>query len=405
MGRRKPLTEEEACLRYGIAFIPAKPKFVVNPKKYAYMLQGKGINVLSLLNQSMVDQALKEHKDGVLKNDVSIFFHTDNLVIHSRAQQFLYYIIQSYIKNRSKKSNVVKEPETSVDTAVEENSLFDSKGFAHNLPDVSGTDADSSVHDSLFNDDRLAVEMSFADIAKTFGLHSYRSAKQLAQKAVWTLYNLSVEWSEKKITNENADGYVEDNNYHAIRFLSELDVRYSKIYTKNRCFLNGWGTITVWLTPKFASYLDKYAHMMWYPLALYKASPKYDANAFPFGLKLALHMRMSRVNHINVLRLLESTPDIIPYTLLCNKGKVREKIIVPFERALNHLLDLRVITNWFYYDPLLGEKLCPSLPKGFRYKKFITLDVYFNLNDYSIPKSIVSANIQALWAKEKEVVS
>lgn len=73
MGRRKPLTEEEACLRYGIAFIPAKPKFVVNPKKYAYMLQGKGINVLSLLNQSMVDQALKEHKDGVLKNDVSIF--------------------------------------------------------------------------------------------------------------------------------------------------------------------------------------------------------------------------------------------------------------------------------------------------------------------------------------------
>ena len=393
MANRKSLTAEESCSRYKMQLIPAKPKYVVKPKKYAFMLQGKGINVLALLNQTMVDDAKNEGKEGVLKNGVAIFFHTDNLVIHSRVQQFLCYIIQTYIANRRRKAAEAKKAlAKKTDSTDKKNDaiqtvLFDDVDETV-LPDAINNVASEFEDSVLLNDDKLAVEMTIADIAKVFDVN-YRSAKRLAQKAVWTLYNLSVEWFEKGRT-KTAEGYEEEGIYHTIRFLSELDVRYIEKYRKNRCFVTGWGTITVWLTSKFAAYLDKQAHKMWYPLALYRISPQYDSNAYPFGLKLALHVRMCHTNNIKVPLLLDATPYITPYEYLGNKAKVHEKIIEPFERGLNNLVHYGVLKYWYFYEPVTQLDLGNKLRLNFRYANFVNLIVFFELVDY--PEEVKSVN-------------
>lgn len=389
MAKRKAMSAEESCARYKMQLIPAKPRFVVKPKKYAYMLQGKGINALALLNQTMVDDALREGKEGVLKNGVGILFHTDNLVIHSRVQQVLCYIIQNYIANRSKKRCADKAGSSNKNNVCQQTTLFDDVDGSVQ-PETSNSNVPDFEDSSLLNDDKLAVEMTIADIAKVFDVN-YRSAKRLVQTAVWTLYNLSVEWFEKNRT-KTAEGYEEDGLYHVIRFLSELDIRYTEKYSKNRCYITGWGTVTVWLTPKFAAYLDKYAHRMWYPLALYKISPQYDSNAYPFGLKLALHVRMCHTNNIKVSLLLDSTTYITPYEFLGNKAKVHEKIIEPFTRGMNNLVKFGVLKYWYFYEPAAQKDLGNNLRLNYRYANFIKLLVYFEFVDYPEVDKVANPN-------------
>lgn len=341
---KNALKSEDWKKRYpGWTFVKRKPQFLVKGKRYAWMLQGKGINVLSVLTQPIVNDCLEHDEGGITRDGVTILFDASKLIVHDRAQQFLYYIILNFIEMVSGKAP------------------------------------------GELTDREREVTMSFADIAEAFGL-KYHGAKKMAVLATRTLYNLSVEWTEKVVVQEEKKKLRKVRSF-AMRFLEDMrrEETFEVCGEEPGFSLLVRGAITVMLTARFANYLLSNAHKMRFPVALFKISPQYEPNAFSFGLKIALHYRMNqdkeRSNLIEIVTLIRSSGGMAPYEVVQRTRQFRRMIVIPFERALDHLVKYGVLKTWYYVDPVLG-RLDGRMDVGVNHNRFFSLDIYFELNDY-----------------------
>ncbi len=128
------------------------------------------------------------------------------------------------------------------------------------------------------------------------------------------------------------------------------------------------------------------------PVAFYSTKLlKIDGNnpiAFKIGSKLNFHysidnnQRTGKNNIISVKSLLKSCCDIPSYDdVIATGGQVQQRIITPFERALDHLISKKIITCWEYCNSkktrLTDKQLSDQSYEGFK-KRFI----YFKIKDF-----------------------
>lgn len=101
----------------------------------------------------------------------------------------------------------------------------------------------------------------------------------------------------------------------------------------------------------FINYMLRKRYVLGVPKGIFSLNNKKNPNAFYFGTKILEHMRINKKEKgekviLGVQTLLASTPEIMPYEEIKVKGKVYEKIIAPFKRDMNELVNKGIIKEW-----------------------------------------------------------
>lgn len=311
-------------------------------EKYAWLYQGKGINILSAIGQNMVDEAIANGNNRIMKEGVLVSFSSKNLVLDDRTVQVLFYIIQKYVK---KSRNA---------------SFFTNNNIL----------------------EHFCVELKITDVAEVFNL-TVRGTRKMLDRAINSLYDLSVDWEEKiKTSTVNGDS-VQHFDGHRFRFLSHIDEHVEN--DSDGCFRSGF--IRVALEPEFSRYLLNSANGIWFPVALYGLSPSRYPASFAIGLKLILHFRMNYYkanrNYINVETLLSATTSIPNYLAIKNRGEISRRIYRPLIRAMDALVSEGIISEWSFINPYTESEVSPGrVLNKMNYKEFKILSINFKISDY-----------------------
>ena len=136
---------------------------------------------------------------------------------------------------------------------------------------------------------------------------------------------------------------------------SRRECKEARSFTKTRiCTSIGMrnGIVNMTFSPELANYLIQ-SYIMLYPLGVLKIDER-NPSAYHIGKKLLLHssngnnQKSGTANTISVKSLLAVCPDIPSYEEVLNSSNrsFRERIVKPFEKALN---TLNFLTGWEYY--------------------------------------------------------
>lgn len=320
-------------------------KTKTHKERYSWLYQGKGINALAAINQAMVDEAVAGGQQGIVKDGVSVSFSpglsAKELILDDRTAQVFFYIIQIYAKNL---------------------------GDAHCL----------TVEDMMRS---RYVGIKVSEVARLFNM-TVRGARKMLEKAIDTLYNLSVEWeeTEKHFVEGREINTVNKFRFRLLTRVNEFGIRFGqrgKLRT---------GYVRVALEPDFARYLPT-ANGVWFPTALYGISPSRQPGAFGIGLKMVLHYRMNYYKKnkdvIGVETLLSAATDIPNYNAIKSKGEISRRIMRPFIRALETLVEKGILVTWDFREPTT-ESVVPVdlVSAGIPYEDFRMLNVRFTLTEY-----------------------
>lgn len=148
------------------------------------------------------------------------------------------------------------------------------------------------------------------------------------------------------------------------------------------------GDIVLNFTPEFFSYLQTIKTDSPFNSNMYKIENRYPS-AYCFASKIMNHLKMNRkkpnADHLSVIKFLDST-EYIP-----SVEKVRDlfhrnykgKIIVPFIRDMNALIDYEIIDEWDFIDE--NKKVIDKeTVKDSGIDNFLKLSVYFKVSDYPL---------------------
>ena len=160
----------------------------------------------------------------------------------------------------------------------------------------------------------------------------------------------------------------------------------SRDFSKVNVFSSGSiikGNIVVGFSPEIANYLND-SYIMQYPLDLLKVDDR-NPSTYLIGRKLALHnsidnnRRKGTSEIIGVATLLETCAFTIPSyeEVTAQRGSLSQKIITPFEKALDALADGGVI-RWEYCNSK-GEPLTDQQVKAFDYATFSQAYIKFEV--------------------------
>ena len=113
-----------------------------------------------------------------------------------------------------------------------------------------------------------------------------------------------------------------------------------------------------------------------FPLKLLQVNLKHYPHVYSLGRKLFLHKNMnynkSNSEIISVKSLLESVSTLPTYDELKSTGKIKQRIIEPFEETFKFLVELNILSEWHYRS----EKI------DYYYEEFVNLYVIFRVKDY-----------------------
>ena len=145
------------------------------------------------------------------------------------------------------------------------------------------------------------------------------------------------------------------------------------------------GAILLVLTSDMWRYFQRVPPMP-FNKKLWKVNGKLNPNAYAFGFKLFAHHNMNiakpNANRISVSTLLDVAPSIPRYEEVAHSDRHFDKrIIAPFERDLDALVDFEILKSWEYCnakgEPLTGEQIDIK-----NYDVFSQLLINFELKDY-----------------------
>ena len=142
--------------------------------------------------------------------------------------------------------------------------------------------------------------------------------------------------------------------------------------------------IKVILGDKLAEYLPS-ASIMPYSVALFSIKTTKFPNAYALGKHLNVLYKMNfykpRRNIVSVAELVDVAPDIPKRETLNVIGGLRQRIIRPFIRDMNALVDYGVIKCWYFIDNVTNERFEGDMD-SLDYDKFINMKVYFDFIDF-----------------------
>ena len=206
-----------------------------------------------------------------------------------------------------------------------------------------------------------------AMLGKPLTENTLRDFRKRVKEDLDILFNISLEWKEQNGTNTK--------DYFGIRLLESRGI-------KNN-------TIIVGFASTFAEYLVG-AYIMQYPNSLLQVDER-NPSTYHLGRKLALHhsidnnQRKGTASIIGVQTLLNVCPDIPTYEeVMTGDRAIERRIKMPFENALNSLVDTGVLEKWEYSNfkgmPLSDEQLVSN-----SYEDFIALYINFTVKDFPDP--------------------
>jgi len=208
------------------------------------------------------------------------------------------------------------------------------------------------------------VILALDEYVRMLGKPSTKATRDEVRKRVKedleTLFNISIEWTEKS-RKKNKD-------FIKMRIVTSHGIRR--------------GNIFLGFSPEFAKYLTD-AYIMQYPTALLKIDER-NTNSYHLGRKILLHrsidnnIRKGTANLISVRALLEVCPDIPSYAeVMSGDRAVDRRIKTPFENALTSL----DFISWEYSNAK-GVPLADDQLQNSAYADFITLFIKFEVRDF-----------------------
>ena len=198
------------------------------------------------------------------------------------------------------------------------------------------------------------------------------SLRREVKKDLDIIYNLSLSFTDSYYpNNKNPKEYLD------IRILS------AKGEISN-------GVVYIGLGDEFFEVLSKYP-IMKYPTALFKIDGRRNANAYFLGRYLAEQKRMNknkmREDIHSVATLLQKMPKLPSYEeVMQGGGQVKQRIIDKFEKQLDTLIEIGILSEWIYCNnksiPITDEEL-----KKMKYSSFINYKMKVVWAAYPIRKS------------------
>jgi hypothetical protein len=217
----------------------------------------------------------------------------------------------------------------------------------------------------------LIVNIDIDDYMKKCGIPLTKPSRDRTRRTIAedleTLYNASLDWTER-------EGDKKGKNFAKMRIIVAQ--------------MFGRRNVAVSFSPHLAQYLTQEAYIMQYPLALFQVDNRNEA-AYMLGYKLALHHSIDNntakgtADIISVKALLESCP-AIPNEKEVREGKADRhfelRIIKPFEKALDSLVEVGLLSRWEYcnskHEPLTKTQL-----ESMDYEVFSKCYICFDLSN------------------------
>ena len=104
---------------------------------------------------------------------------------------------------------------------------------------------------------------------------------------------------------------------------------------------------------EYVKHLADWGYLMKYPDEMFQISTQYNPYSFNLGRKMLVHRHTNEKskktrNTLSVKSLLSQIPDFPTVESLPRQDMFRERIVKPFERDMNKLIELGVIARWNY---------------------------------------------------------
>lgn len=227
--------------------------------------------------------------------------------------------------------------------------------------------------------DNKYVYLDLNEVAYLCGI-SIRAARDLVIDTLSALTRLQIERLD--IAAKDRVNLPEDIKGRIFPAVQEIVLQDGNKLIKN-------SKVIVALHDRLVEYLPTYSKIMYQNQALYSIDCSKYSNSYEFGKRLLIHYNINfnkkNRNTIGVHTLLECAPEIPDRNTVMNQGQhISQRVIQPFIRDMNHLVDKKILGKWFFIDKNTNSKLeCDfKLIKKNTYDMFASTNVHFEIADY-----------------------
>ena len=312
------------------------------PAQYTKVFNSNPVNIFSYLTQNLL-AGLKKNSKG--KNRLSI------RQVMKRTNQVIKYSIKSELVEPGWRDE--NNGQISLDGRSAQFLWFLIAKFAQELP----------PQPSLADINRSSVIIfRNSEIADIFKMTA-RNARNVIADSFITLKSVIWdfnEWSKEKNAN--------------------VHYTFSPVETKIEVARFGYTGIR--LNLEFAHYLAK-TPLRVLPVSVLSLNPKRNPNSLPFAIKLISNWHINRgreqQNKISVTSMLEIAFEIPKYEdIVENHGRVKFRIMRPFFRDMDKLVETGIISCWYFQKPKQPQKISPDC-ENITYDEFKNYNIYYKL--------------------------
>ena len=237
------------------------------------------------------------------------------------------------------------------------------------------------------------VRISLDEYMKKCGIKDKKSAREQLNTAIKTLYGISLEWDEKEWNKPEGKAYHrKETVHHATRIIEHIATREGGNPVRR-------GEAEIQLTYSMAEYLSK-AYIMPYPSALFAINTQYHPYSIPFCWKLCSLYNMNwgkpTQGRTTVETLLRAAKGIPRYETIAHRGNIYDKIIRPFDRDMQELVERGILSGYYYYDDM-GARV--DNIAELNYLTFSGLNVWYELSGYPDQTPRLEAKQQRIEAR------
>lgn len=210
--------------------------------------------------------------------------------------------------------------------------------------------------------DTVALSLqAFMDIC---GLKDAKAARQQVIDDMETLYRISLSDNSGREKRRGGD-------FTNIRLCSKQEI-------KN-------GIITFRMGQDFYEMARKWS-IMPYPETAFKLNLKHNPHGQNIAITLSRHKYANKGKHnetlISVNTLLAACPGIPRYEDIAQAGQLTKRIIEPFERDMDALLEVGALSSWEYCHSKGQPLTDDELSQGWTYDLFSSLLIHFDMDGY-----------------------
>lgn len=219
-----------------------------------------------------------------------------------------------------------------------------------------------------------------------------KEAKKSIKTSLDILFNTALEWTQDLWTTP-------PGKKRKVKEPVKLSMRLVDTMAESFSFNKGRAVIK--LNYDMAKILTQNGQIEPIPKALGQIKTNRNPNSLYIINKLISHynMNIGKTNEhsISVATLLKCCPNIPNYEEIKTKGKVQQKIMIPFDRDLENLEELAILKEYTYYKadntPLNSQELEKALTD---YKIFISLMVHFELAEDTLLDEMRQAKLDKI---------